>query len=205
LILPPCYYKSVITPEAIYQYFIRVADSSPIPIMMYNYPGAAAGTDMDSDLMARIGQHPNVAGAKLTCANTGKLTRLAAAMNAVSCTAENSGWMAFGGLADMTIQTLVSGGSGTVSGAANVVPKLCVHVFELWKAGKQDQAMKMQVLLAEADWIISKQGVATTKGALQTYFGYGGLPRQPLEQLSADGIKSTESRLAKAMKVENSL
>lgn len=173
--------------------------------MMYNYPGAAAGTDMDSDLMARIAQHPNVAGAKLTCANTGKLTRLAAAMNAVSCKAENSGWMAFGGLADMTIQTLISGGSGTVSGAANVVPKLCVHVFELWKTGKHDEAMKMQVLLAQADWLISKQGVTTTKGALQTYFGYGGMPRQPLEELGAEDIKSIESRLAEAMKVENSL
>lgn len=172
---------------------------------MYNYPGAVAGTDMDSDLMSRIGALPNVAGAKLTCANTGKLTRLAAAMDATTARAQNSGWVAFGGLADMTIQTIVSGGSGTISGAANVVPKLAVRVWELWNAGKQDEAMRLQVLLAQADWVISRQGVASTKAALQAFYGYGGVPRQPLEAMGAEGVKSTESRLAKAIEVENSL
>lgn len=205
LILPPCYFRFAMTDEVIYQFFKEVADQSPIGIMMYNYPGAVAGIDMNSDLMIRIASHPNVVGAKFTCGNTGKLTRVAAATGAMTAKSNGKGFLATGGLADMTIQTAVSGGSGIIAGSANVFPKLCTKVWDLWAEGKYEEAMEMQVLVAKADFVLAVSVVPATKATLEHYFGYGGNPRKPLPPLEGAEAKKFVDGIAEAMKLEASL
>ncbi len=80
---------------AIVDFFNRVMDASPIPVLIYNFPGAAAGIDLNSDELIALSEHPNCLGAKvrfpsslndlfgaltaqLTCAMIGKGHRLAA-------------------------------------------------------------------------------------------------------------------------------
>lgn len=123
LILPPAYYRAQSSEALIFEYFTSVAEQSPIPIMLYNYPGAVSGVDMDSDFMIRLAEATKgkICGAKFTCGQTGKLTRVATATNAVSVKSQGSGWMAYGGIADFTVQTAVSGGSGIIAGGANVL------------------------------------------------------------------------------------
>ena len=205
MILPPCYYKPAMTPDALKQFYHDVANKSSIPIMMYNYPGAAAGTDMDSDLMIAIAQHPNVKGAKFTCANTGKLTRLAAAAGAISHAGPGKEFLACGGMADMTVQTWVSGGSGVIAGSANVVPKLCVKVWRLCDEGKMGEAMELQKLLARADWDLTRTGVGGTKSALWSWFGYGGVPRRPLKAFGTEEVEKFKKVIGEAMEAEKKL
>ena len=78
LILPPSYYKASYSHSSILSYFRIIANASPLPVMIYNYPGAAAGIDLDSDSLLELAKHPNIVGAKLTCANVGKLARVVA-------------------------------------------------------------------------------------------------------------------------------
>ena len=92
----------------------------------------------------------------------------------------DAGYWAFGGLADFTLQALVAGGAGVIAGGANVAPKAVVKVYELFRQGKLDEAMKLQSLLAEGDWIHTVAGIGGTKAVLQHYFSYGGVPRLPL-------------------------
>lgn len=205
MILPPHYYRGAVNNDVIYNFFKDVADRSPIPVMMYNYPGAVAGVDMDSDLMIRIASHPNVKGAKFTCANTGKLTRLAAARNAISARGNGSGFLAAGGMADMTVQTMVSGGSGVIAGTANVIPKFCVHVWNLAVQGKLDEAIEKQKILARADWVLGSTNVPGTKRALEAMVGYGGAPRRPLPALSEERARTVVEDLKEAFDVERSL
>lgn len=63
---------------AIIDFFNKVMDESPIPVMIYNFPGAASGIDLNSDELQILADHPNCFGAKLTCAMIGKGQRLAA-------------------------------------------------------------------------------------------------------------------------------
>ncbi len=88
---------------------MAVADDSPVPILLYNYPGAVAGIDMDSDFIIRMAKHSNIVGTKFTCGNTGKLTRVASAADACTPKKEGSGFMAFGDMVNFTVQTWVSG------------------------------------------------------------------------------------------------
>jgi len=205
LLVPPSYYRGAMTEDTIYDYYTSVADASPCPIILYNYPGAVAGIDMDSDFMIKLAQHKNIVGTKFTDGNTGKLTRVAAATNACSVKSTGSGWMAFGGIADFTIQTAASGGSGIIAGGANVLPKLCVKVWNLWTEGKYDEAMQLQKVLSKGDWVLTKAAIPGTKAAIEMEYGYGGFPRKPLQRLSEEGRKHVKQGIAEAMKVESTL
>lgn len=68
LILPPAYYRAQVNETMIFEFYTSVAEQSPIPIMLYNYPGAVSGVDMDSDFMIRLAEATNgkVCGAKFT-------------------------------------------------------------------------------------------------------------------------------------------
>lgn len=67
LVLPPAYFGKATTNSVIEKFFQDVADKSPLPVVIYNFPGVCNGVDLDSELIAKIGQHPNVVGVKLTC------------------------------------------------------------------------------------------------------------------------------------------
>ncbi|KAF8846467.1 mitochondrial putative 4-hydroxy-2-oxoglutarate aldolase [Acephala macrosclerotiorum] len=205
LLLPPSYFRGLMDEEAVYNYFIEVADESPLPIILYNYPGAVAGIDMDSDLLIKLAKHRNIIGTKFTCGNTGKLTRVALATNAKTPFSEGSGYMAFGGMCDFTAQTLVSGGSGIIAGGANVMPKVCVKIWDLYVEGKRDEAFAMQKILSKGDWVLTKAAIAGTKSAIQSYYGYGGYPRRPLKRLDEVKTQGIADGVAEVMKLEKSL
>jgi len=205
LMLPPSYFRGLMDEDAVYNYFIEVADESPLPLILYNYPGAVAGIDMDSDLLIKLAKHPNIVGTKFTCGNTGKLTRVALATNAKTPFSEGSGYMAFGGMCDFTAQTLISGGSGIIAGGANVMPKVCVKIWDLYVEGKRDEAFALQKVLSKGDWVLTKAAIAGTKSAIQSYYGYGGYPRRPLKRLDEIKTQSIADGVAEVMKAEKSL
>ena len=180
LVLPPAYYRSMFTPESVTEFFEDVATASPIPILIYNFPGAVAGMDLDSDVIIRLSKHPNIVGCKLTCGNTGKLNRIAAATAACTPTETGSGFMCLGGSADFTSQALVGGGSGIIAGLANIAPKACIKIIQLHVSGNSKEAARVQSIVARGDWAAIQSGIVGTKSGLETYFGYGGYARKPL-------------------------
>lgn len=68
LILPPSYYRAQISEAMMMEFYTSVAEQSPIPIILYNYPGAVSGVDMDSDFMIKLVEATKgkVCGAKFT-------------------------------------------------------------------------------------------------------------------------------------------
>lgn len=147
LVLPPSYYKPRYSQAALLGYFRDVATASPIPILIYNYPSAVAGIDLDSDTIIEPANHPNIVSCRLTRRNTGKLNRIAASAQ-TAASWQPSGFMCMGGSADFTLQTLIGGGSGIVTGSGSVTPKACVDVFDLYAAGNVAKAQKAQAIVA---------------------------------------------------------
>jgi 4-hydroxy-2-oxoglutarate aldolase len=197
IVLPPSYYKSLVSNAALLDYFRDVATASPVPVLIYNFPAAANGIDLTSDDIIALSQHPNIVGVKLTCGNTGKLARIAAGVK--------PGFFTFGGSADFTLQTLIAGGQGVIAGVANVIPRACAHVQELYEKGQVQEAQKAQAIVARADWVTIQGGFVSVKAALQTYSGYGGLPRKPTVLPSEAGITSIKDGFSESMALEKSL
>jgi L-threo-3-deoxy-hexylosonate aldolase len=205
LLLSPSYYRTKMDERSIEAYFLEIASKSPLPIIIYNYPGAVSGIDLDSDILIKLAKHPNIIGTKFTCGNTGKLTRVAAATGALTPFSPGSGYMAFGGMCDFTLQTLVSGGSGIIAGGANVMPKTCVKVWNLYVEGKQEEAFELQKVLSKGDWVLTKAAIAGTKQALQRYFGYGGVRWWRLGWLFVVGVMGIRVGFEEVMGVEKGL
>lgn len=179
LVLPPSYYKGLFSSSTILEFFNEVADESPLPVIIYNYPGAVSGLDLDSDALITLGQHENIVGCKFTCGNTGKMTRVAAAFNN-KMAGSPLAFHCFGGSGDFTLQALISGGTGIIGGIANIAPKTCALVVRLWKEGKVEEAKRVQQVVARGDWAAIQGGVVATKAAMMEYYGYGGWCRKPL-------------------------
>ena len=208
LILPPAYFKASYTREALKSYFTEVSSESPIPIIIYNYPGAAAGTDLDSEFLIDLADHANFAGVKLTCGNVGKLARVAASTNApnpISSAISPSSFLVLAGSADFLLGSLSSGASGALAGLANIAPKSCVALQQAYARGDMKRAQQLQAILARADWVVQKGGVVGTKAALESWFGYGGFARAPLPRLGKDDAWKNRAGFEEIVRLESSL
>lgn len=163
LVLPGAYFGKATSPAVVRRFFADVARESPLPIVVYNFPGVCNGVDLDSEAITAIVRDSpaNVVGVKLTCGSVGKITRLAA-------TFSKDEFAVFGGQSDFLIGGLSVGSAGCISAFANVFPKTAVRIYELYTAGKAEEALALQrkAALAESP---CKTGVALTKYAAAVF------------------------------------
>ncbi|TVY22568.1 putative 4-hydroxy-2-oxoglutarate aldolase, mitochondrial [Lachnellula hyalina] len=198
--IPPGYYAGPLIAEnmaALRTYFLDISEASPIPVMMYNFPGVSGGIDMDSDFIIDIAKSaPNICGVKLTCGAVGKLTRITASVNEPSFQkqyprkVETAPFLVIDGFIDFLLPSMASGSSGAITGLANFAPRTCVKLWELCQAapgtGSYVEAQKVQNLIANADGVAIKIGIAGMKMLLNRLFGYENKPRRPLMPMSVE-------------------
>ena len=158
LLLPSAYFGKQTTSSVVKRFYAQVAQQSPLPIILYNFPAVCNGLDLDSDIITDIvKQHENVVGVKLTCGSTAKIVRLAAVF-------PPSRFAVFGGQADFLLAGLAVGSSGCIAAFANVFPKSVARVFDLWRTGKNREALDLQRVLSLAE-SPTKGGIASLKYA----------------------------------------
>ncbi|KAJ0123749.1 dihydrodipicolinate synthase [Diaporthe amygdali] len=205
LLLPPSYWAKALPTEALVAYYRDVADASPIPVVIYNFPGVTSGIDLDSDQLAALASHPNIVATKLTCGNVGKLTRLTSKF-------EPPHFGVYGGSSDYLLPTLHTGGNGCVTGMGNIFPKSTSRIYDYWAAGQLDKARELQDLVANAEWAC-KKSLACTKYGAWWYLGKQlGIEneqqfkmRKPYLELKPDLKKWTTETLSVLEEMEKSL
>lgn len=198
LVLPPSYYGGLLSKRAILDYFRTVADASPIPILIYNFPAVQGGFDMSSDQIIELSEHDNIVGVKLTCGNTGKLARVAAATAA-------TGFATMGGSADFLLPALIQGGHGVIAGLANLCPRAHVEAMRLYEEGKVVEAQRIAATLARGDWVAIKGGFIAVKVGLERYYDHNSLPRLPCIMPEKSARIEIETGFAEMMELESSL
>lgn len=203
LVLPAAYFGKQTTPEVVKGFFGRVAEESKLPIVVYNFPAVCNGLDLDSETIAEIGQHPNVVGVKLTCGSVAKIARL-------SATFPKERFATFGGQSDFLVGGMAAGSAGCICAFGNVFPGLVVRMYELYLAGRVEEAQRLQgvVALAESP---TKAGIANTKYAAAVHTAAkAGIrdaerllrPRHPYTE-PAEGVKrKIREVMAKANELE---
>lgn len=117
LALTPSFFHFAMNQDAILAYFHELADVSPIPVVIYNFPGVVAGLDVNSEMLDILGKHKNIAAIKLTCGGIAKVARISASF-------DKSEFVALAGQSDWLIPALSVGGVGTITGVANLYPKV---------------------------------------------------------------------------------
>lgn len=122
LVLVPGVFHWAMTNEAILDFFKEVADRSPIPIVIYNFPGIVSGLDVNAEMLETLGAHPNICAVKLTCGGVGKATRAASQFSPDEFTSVS-------GQSDWLVPALSAGSGGCISGVANLFPKVRRSTF----------------------------------------------------------------------------
>ncbi|KAF8622585.1 hypothetical protein AX15_006929 [Amanita polypyramis BW_CC] len=183
LVLTPSTWPKHMSTENILRFHREVADASPIPTMIYNFPTVTAGQDLDSDVMSVLAAHPNIVGTKLSCGNIGKLHRLTSKLDAAY-------FAVFAGRSDLLVHGLLSGSSGGITALVNVLPKHHIRLYTLWKEGHLQEAMALQAELGHADSAISKiGGIGGVKAIVSKHWGYGRpTVRGPLKPIDIGGL-----------------
>jgi 4-hydroxy-2-oxoglutarate aldolase len=205
-VLPPSYYSSLFAPnsKSVLHFFTTVADASPIPLIIYNYPGAVAGMDLSSDMIIQLSKHENIVGVKLTCGNTGKLNRIAAATRSIT-SFSNPSFLVLGGSADFLVQLLIGDGHGILAGLANLAPKSCIHTMSLYQSGALAESQEMQEILVRGDWAIIQGGIVSTETGMQGSLGYGGFARAPLPRPTREGSERWKGMFSELNPLERRL
>ncbi|CAF4890525.1 unnamed protein product, partial [Rotaria socialis] len=65
----------------IYSFYTTVADKSPIPIIIYNFPGVTQQMDTTQETIVKLAKHQNIVGIKCTDGNVGKAAYICANTN----------------------------------------------------------------------------------------------------------------------------
>lgn len=197
--VPPSNYQGQFVSDTMVAFFHTIADRSPTPIIIYNYP-AASGQDLDSGTIIALAQHSNVIGCKIICGNTGKMNRILSALQTT-----RPDFSCIGRLADFTLQTLVSGGSSVIVGLGNIAPKACRLIFKLYEQGDIIEALRVQGIVARGDWALIRGGLVGVKACLNAHFGYGECCRKPLRQPGADEQARWKSSFRELVELERTL
>jgi 4-hydroxy-2-oxoglutarate aldolase len=76
MVRTPHYYKKQMQPANILAFYRAVADRSPLPVIIYNFP-QATGYDIPAELVAELAEHPNLIGIKESSGDVEKVRKMA--------------------------------------------------------------------------------------------------------------------------------
>jgi 4-hydroxy-2-oxoglutarate aldolase len=188
LVRTPSVFKARMTGEAFTRHYTAVAEASPIPILLYNFP-ALTGVNLAPETVARLAEHPNIAGMKESSADAAQLSAL------VDVT--KPPFAVLVGAAPAFYAALAAGAVGAILAVACVLPDACVRLLAAFGEGRHHEARELQRRLSPlARLVTTGHGIPGLKAALDLVGYSGGDPRPPLAPVSRDGLEQIRAALA---------
>lgn len=188
LVRTPHFFKAQMTPDALSRFYLRVAEASPIPILIYSVP-QFTGIAVEAPLVARLAEHPNIAGIKESSGSVQRIAQIVAAVPA--------SFRVLTGSCSTLLGALVVGASGGILALADVLPEACIDLYDAVLGGRIELARGLQQkLLPASEVLVSQSGVAGVKYALDRSGYYGGPVREPLRGPSAASRSAVERVLS---------
>jgi 4-hydroxy-2-oxoglutarate aldolase len=189
LVKTPYYYKPLYKPEVFIAHFRRVADASPIPLLLYSVP-QFTGVALEAPEVGVLAQHPNIIGIKESSGNVQRAAEMLAAAPPP--------FQLLVGSASMMFPSQVLGAVGAILALASALPELCVALFDAARKNDLPKARQLQAsVLPASKVIVSQCGIPGVKYAMGLAGYRGGLPRLPLLPLHEEQRKAIEDEMAK--------
>ena len=190
MLLPPMMYKP--TDQEVVDYFVDIANSTNLPILVYNNP-VDYKIEVTIDMFEQLIECPNIQAVKESTRDISNVTRMKSRFGdriKVLC-----------GVDTLAMEELLMGADGWVAGLVDAFPAETVAIYKLVKANRINEAKKIyQWFLPILELDIDPQLVQNIKLA-EVYTGIGTeyvrLPRKPLEGKRREEVKKIlESGLA---------
>jgi len=189
---------SVITPyfisptqQEIYDHYRRIAETTSLPVILYNNPSTCGGLKIDVETVARLAQVSNILGIKDSSGdlqNTNEYVRVAPLRFSV-----------MQGRDTLIYPSLLFGARGAVPASANVAPALAVKIFEAFERGDHASAKAAQLRLNPIRLSLNLgTGPGGVKAALDLLGMSLGPSRSPIASLSTEKKEKMRAALVQA-------
>jgi len=143
LVVTPYYNKP--TQEGLQAHFKKIAESTSLPIIIYNIP-ARSVVDMTIDTMSVLSKISNIVGVKDA---TNDLFR-----PLLTQTKIQKDFCYLSGEDGTALAYLAQGGQGCISVTANIAPKLCSDMQNLWRERKINLAQDINIKLSKIHHVL---------------------------------------------------
>ncbi|MCQ4043695.1 4-hydroxy-tetrahydrodipicolinate synthase [Streptantibioticus rubrisoli] len=169
-------YYSKPTQEGLHRHFTAIADSTDLPVMLYDIPGRS-GVPIQTETIVRLAEHPRIVANKDAKGDLGR----------ASWAIARSGLAWYSGDDMLNLPLLSVGAVGFVSVVSHLVTPELRALVEAYLAGDVAKALEIhQRLLPVYTGVFRTQGVITVKAALALKGLPAGPLRLPLVELSED-------------------
>jgi 4-hydroxy-tetrahydrodipicolinate synthase len=189
---------SIITPyfvapsqQEIFDHYRRIAETTALPVVLYNNPATCGGVKIDVDTVARLAEIPNILGIKDSSGdlqNTNEYIRVVPDRFSV-----------LQGRDTLIYQALIFGARGAVPATANVAPHVLVDIYESYMRGDHVAAMAAQLRVNPVRLSLN---VGTPPGGVKAALSILGMSigpsRSPINPLSADKQQKMKASLQAA-------
>lgn len=177
LVVSPHYFGELMSPEALTAHFRRVADESPLPVILYNIP-KYVHFPLEPALVRELAAHENIIGIK---DSSGDLRVLTAYLES-----QSPAFTVLTGSGQGLYSALELGARGGILAVALFAARLAAGVWESFRAQDFAEAgRKQERLIPLARHIVGKLGPPGVKAAMDVAGLAGGPPRAPLLPVSA--------------------
>jgi 4-hydroxy-tetrahydrodipicolinate synthase len=119
LSVTPYYNKP--TPDGLFEHYRAIAESTPLPVIVYNVPGRT-GVNVDVPTLVRMAAIPNIVGVKEASGNVTQMCEI--------CRAVPADFLVLSGDDALTLPLMAVGGRGIISVASNEIPAEMVQMVE---------------------------------------------------------------------------
>jgi 4-hydroxy-tetrahydrodipicolinate synthase len=168
-------------------YFRAIADAVDIPVVIYTNPQFQR-SDLSLDVIARLAAHPRIQYIKDASTNTGRLLSI---MNRCG-----DAIGVFSASAHIPAAVMLIGGVGWMAGPACIIPRQSVELYNLCKAKRWDDALKLQRKLWRINEAFARYNLAACIKAGLAIQGYDvGDPVAPQAALTAEERRAVEAVL----------
>ncbi|KAL6083476.1 hypothetical protein STEG23_033308 [Scotinomys teguina] len=177
MVVTPCYYRGRMSSAALIHHYTKVADLSPIPVVLYSVP-ANTGLDLPMDAVVTLSQHPNIIGIK---DSGGDVTRIGLMVHKTS----KQDFQVLAGSVGFLLASYAVGAVGGICGLANVLGAQVCQLERLCLTGQWEAAQTLQHRLIEPNTAVTRRfGIPGLKKTMDWFGYYGGPCRAPLQELS---------------------
>ena len=191
MVHPPAYFRPLMTPEALRDHYLAVADASPVPVVLYAVPPRFSTVELPAGLVGELSHHPNIAGIKDSSGDLKTLAALADACERRCAVLVGSGDALYG--------ALEVGAKGGILAVSLLDPRGCAALFRAYTEGDLARAGRLQERLTPVHRrVVGALGVPGVKAALDLLGLHGGAPRPPLKPLRPKEAEQAREALAAA-------
>ena len=190
LVVAPHYYgPSMLGAEGLMMHFRRIADESPVPVVLYNIP-KYMHYSLAPQLVHDLAHHENVRGVK---DSSGDIALLSTYLNARS-----ERFSVLLGNAGLLAEGVRSGADGGILAVSMFAPALTLSLYEAARHGDAAAADLQKRLAPLGREIVGTLSVPGVKAAMDLVGLAGGQPRPPLLPLGHEATRLVRTMLHEA-------